>query len=254
MKVKLISSTKDPLALLLYTKNTRLQANTSMEEIEAWPMEKKLDHLSYMRDTIKSSWEFIDYVFEISEVSRAFTHQFVRTRTGSFAQESQRTIDASDNGWVTPSGMDEEHTKIYDDELAKVMSSYSVMLEAGMSVQNARGALPTNINTSIIAKFNLRTMHDMAKTRLCFRTQGEYQEVFNLMKKEIVAVHPWADDFIQVACVDSGICQFPRYTECPIQKFCVPVESLKVIKRELRKAFDTTHHEATPIAKAGRTM
>ena len=52
--VKLISYTHDALELLLYTKNTRLEGGATIQDIKAWPEEKKLEHLYYMRNTIKS--------------------------------------------------------------------------------------------------------------------------------------------------------------------------------------------------------
>src|SRR5579863_9531120 len=79
-KVELVTFTPDALEVLIYTKSTRLQGKQTLEEIKSWPMEKKLEHLAYMRDTIKSSWEFCEYTFEIHGVNREFTHQFVRTR------------------------------------------------------------------------------------------------------------------------------------------------------------------------------
>ena len=85
MKVKLISYTQDALELLLLTKNTRLANDglLTLDDIKGWSHDKKMQHIGYMRDTIQSSWEFVDYTFKISGVSRAFTHQLVRTRTAS---------------------------------------------------------------------------------------------------------------------------------------------------------------------------
>ena len=81
MKVKLINATSDAVNLLLFTKNTRLMNDEgAYDKIKAWPQEQKDEHLDYMLNTIKSSWEFIDYTFDIRDVSRGFTHQFVRTR------------------------------------------------------------------------------------------------------------------------------------------------------------------------------
>ena len=54
----------------------------------------------------------------------------------------------------------------------------------------------TNIHTNIVAKFNLRTLHEMAKSRLSPRAQGEYREVFTLMVDEVVKKHPWAKPFL----------------------------------------------------------
>ena len=89
--------------LLLFTKNTRLMNDEgAYDKIKAWPQEQKDEHLDYMLNTIKSSWEFIDYTFDIRDVSRGFTHQFVRTRQGSYAQQSQRTVDMTGFEYYTP--------------------------------------------------------------------------------------------------------------------------------------------------------
>jgi flavin-dependent thymidylate synthase len=251
MKVVLIDSTYNALDLLLYTKNTRLQAGTTLTDIWRWPMEKKLEHLAYMRDTIKSSWEFVNYTFEISGVTRAFTHQLVRTRNGRYAQESMRTVDVSEANVKIPDGH-EFLTDYFRDEAANIMGTYSYMVKEGMPPQDARGILPTNVCTSIIAQFSLRTLHEMALVRLCTRTQGEYQDVFRQMKRAVVEVHPWADDFIQVNCVATGVCAFPRYTECPIQKWTLA--NTDHVKEQCKKAWEENRHEAVPVVKDGMTM
>jgi thymidylate synthase ThyX len=164
MKVKLINYTSDAKNLLLFTKNTRLMnEDNAYDKIKEWSEDKKQAELDYMLNTIKSSWEFVDYVFDIREVTRGFTHQFVRTRQGSYAQQSQRTVD---------------------------------MQGCGVNAEDARGILPTNIHTNIVAKFNLRTLHEMAKSRLSPRAQGEYREVFKLMVAEVIKVHDWAEPFL----------------------------------------------------------
>lgn len=255
MKVDLIDYTDNALELLLYTKNTRLQGGQTIADICAWPQEKKLEHLAYMLDTIKSSWEFVNYTFEISGVTRAFTHQLVRTRNGSYAQESQRTVDVRDHEVIAPDLSSNELADIWSDSIDHMMDAYEFMVDHGVPVQEARGILPTNTTTSIIAQFSLRTLHEMAQVRLCTRTQGEYQDVFREMKAAVVAVHPWAEDFIQVACVNTGVCVFPRYKECPIQKYTYTADlSHDWIKKRIKEKFNEIRHEAVPVAKDGRTM
>ena len=262
MKVELISHTPNALDLLLYTKNTRLQGQQTLKTISNMTRPEKLEHLAYMRDTIKSSWEFIDYVFEITGVSRAFTHQFVRTRTGSYAQQSQRTVNVSENSWINP---DEDKYDIkdngpdligrYETIMAHAMVGYSTLIKNGMEVQDARGVLPTNIETSIIAKFDLRTLHQMAEVRLCTKTQGEYQKVFQAMKAAVVEVHPWAEDFINVFCANHGTCCFPRFTECPIQKYTYSSNHQRhhAVLDEIKDEHSLINFEANPVAMRGRT-
>ena len=270
MKVTLIDHTREPLALLIYTKNTRLQGGSSLRDIQLWPMDKKLEHLAYMRDTIKSSWEFVNYTFEITGVTRAFTHQLVRTRNGRYAQESMRTVDVSEaeikkpdyiiakekEAAALPGNASFWAGRTWDDFASDAMGNYRWLLDADIPPQDARGILPTNVCTSIIAQFSLRTLHEMASVRLCTRTQGEYQDVFRAMKAAVVEVHPWAEDFIQVACVNTGVCIFPRYKKCPIQKYTYTGNDAKdkAVIACVKDAFESERHEAIPTAKDGRTM
>jgi flavin-dependent thymidylate synthase len=198
MKVKLVECTPNAKDLLIFTKNTRLlNVEDAYDEIKDWPEDKKQKELDYMLQTIKSSWEFIDYVFEIRDVTRAFTHQFVRTRTGSYAQQSQRTVDMEGFGYYTPPRISENEIAkaIYDECMQKINEYYHDLREI-VPAEDARGVLPTNIHTNIVAKFNLRTLHETAKSRLSPRAQGEYQQVFKLMVDEVVKVHPWAEPFL----------------------------------------------------------
>lgn len=308
--VRLTYHTPDAIELLIYTKSTRLQGKQTIDEIKAWPYEKKLEELAYMRDTIKSSWEFVDYIFEIHGVSREFTHQFVRTRdmTGiddpafgepdanfgvvSFAQESQRTVDASGNGFVLPTTLAAENREWFELKLDDSNRVYAEALSRGEPPQNARALLPTAVSTSIIVKASLRTLHHMAEVRLCTRTQGQYQDVFRLMRTAVYDVHPWAKGWIEVFCVNNGTCCFPRYNKCPIQgplfnpetglrfdrkinaelkpnseKFWDPEDTdvptqlknpyapARPAKRaEIFKMWEEIRHEARPVAVGGKTM
>lgn len=256
MKVELLSVTPDALNLLLRTKNTRLGFDS---DPATWPEEKREEHLEYMRDTIKSSWEFVDYVFQISDVTRAFTHQLVRTRTGSYAQESQRTVDVRDHGVLIPvSILDEPRgmaSDLWTHAIGGIMSTYGELISQGIPPQDARGILPTNILTSIIAKFNLRTLHESAKLRLCTRTQGEYQDVFRAMRACVFAVHPWVKifGFMEVHCVSTGTCAFPRYgkAECPVY---IPEMDNGVVRREAAIRWAENRHEARPVLKDGKAQ
>lgn len=250
MKVELISYTPDALNLLLRTKNTRLG---SSDDPATWTDDRRAEHLEYMRDTIRSSWEFVDYTFHISGVSRALTHQLVRTRTGSYAQESQRTVDVRDHALVRPDLPDARARTVWDTAENAAFAGYSGLIDLGVPVQDARGLLPTAVETSIFAKFDLRTLSQMALVRLCVRTQGEYQDVFRAMREVVIAVHPWATEFIEVQCAATGTCAFPRYgrTSCPVWD---PRMDHTQLKEDTHKKFWSTRHVAVPIAKDGKTM
>lgn len=199
MKVSLISTTPEAKELLIFTKSTRLTMSPGlMDEIRGWPEEKKLAELEYMANTIPSSWEFVDYVFLIEGVSRAFTHQFVRSRQGSYAQQTMRVLNMGEYDYVYTDRVkaDIRARGLVDIANENIRLTYNELIKLGLPAEDARGILPTNISTNIVAKFNLRAFVDLAKSRTGGRTQGEYQKVMNAMVDEVLAVHPWAEKFL----------------------------------------------------------
>lgn len=199
MKVTLISTTPEAKELLIFTKSTRLTMSPGlMDEIRGWPEEKKLAELEYMANTIPSSWEFVDYVFLIEGVSRAFTHQFVRSRQGSYAQQTMRVLNMGEYDYVYTDRVkaDIRARGLVDIANENIRLTYNELIKLGLPAEDARGILPTNISTNIVAKFNLRAFVDLAKSRTGGRTQGEYQKVMNAMCDEVLAVHPWAEKFL----------------------------------------------------------
>lgn len=222
MEVKLIDYTgagaADPARhaanVLVFTKNTRLNMVPGlMDKIEAMTDAEIEDELAYMANTIPSSWEFVEYKFLINGVTRAFTHQFVRTRTGSYAQQTMRVLDVDGWDYLTGPSVEERSgaKAIYDRTMKTVDHAYRGMIEAGAKIEDARGVLPTNILTNIVAKFDLRTFADTQRKRASSRTQGEYRDVMEAMKAEVLRIHPWASMFL-----DRTFDRAARDLECEI--------------------------------------
>jgi flavin-dependent thymidylate synthase len=200
VKVTLLSKTPDAAALLLFTKETRLNmtAASFRKFADELPVEQIMAGLRYMANTIPSSWEFVDYVFLIEGVSRAYTHQQVRTRAGSYAQQSLRVVDAEGFDYVWPTREISTRARSMIEMLNGTISNLYRRLidEEGFANEDARGILPTNIATNIVCKFNLRTLSELAKSRTGGRTQGEYIAVVNALLDAVLAVHPWASMFL----------------------------------------------------------
>jgi flavin-dependent thymidylate synthase len=199
MKVKLLSYTNNAEDLLLFTKNTRLKMSPFLlDEISSWTPEKKKEELDYMVNTIKSSWEFVDYVFIIEGVSRAFTHQFVRNRQGSYAQQTMRMLDVSGFEYVTGPSIENNPDLNYKYHaiMEIINEEYQKLIEGGAAVEDARGILPTNICTNIVAKYNLRTLSELVASRASPRTQAEFRSVMDAMYEAVIEVHPWAKPFL----------------------------------------------------------
>ena len=63
-KVEIINYTQNALDILVFTKSARLKPKSSFNDIVNMSMQEKLEHLEYMMDAIKTSFEFVDYIRE----------------------------------------------------------------------------------------------------------------------------------------------------------------------------------------------
>lgn len=190
--------------LLVFTKNTRLNMTANNFDDMDITFGEIMKELEYMSNTIPSSWEFLDYIFVIEGVGRGFTHQFVRTRQGSYAQQSMRVTDMSGFEYVTPPNLKDEALIQYEHAMNSANQFYQLLIQLGAEIQDARGVLPTNICTNIVAKFNLRTISEMAQKRSSIRTQDEYRLVLDEMINCVLEVHPWAHLFMRNKKMDAA--------------------------------------------------
>jgi flavin-dependent thymidylate synthase len=185
--------------LLIYCKSTRLTQGDDLKRKIAMlsPDAVKRD-LKEIIMTIRSSWEFVDYTWQVTGVTRAFTHQFVRSRHASFAQQAMRVADMSEFEHLTPdtvktAGKEEAWNLC----MQMIASIYKELREAGVPAQDARGVLPTNVLTNIVCKMNLRAFAELVGKRENLRAQGEYADVVRAMKAEVLRVHPWTQPFLE---------------------------------------------------------
>lgn len=206
MKVSLINYTgfghSNPMfaaALLAYTKNTRLeQGEDGFARFLAMTPEELELELKYIAGTLRSSWEFVDFHFQINGVTRAFTHQFVRTRTASYAQQAQRVVDLSGAQVMMPATIaaSPEASAAWNQAVAAIQHAYKTGQQHGAPNQDCRGIIPTNILTNICAKINLRTLADLVGKRQNLRAQGEYADVVREMAARVLEVMPWVQPFL----------------------------------------------------------
>ena len=207
MNVTLIDSTNNAVEKLIFTKNTRLNMTADrMEVIRNMPLEEKMIELTYMANTIKSSWEFVNFTFAIEGVTRAFTHQFVRNRQGSYAQQTMRILDMGTFEYITGPSIEGNQLaeELYHDTMATINAAYQELIEMGAKIEDARGLLPTNICTNIVVQYNLRTLSDLVASRASPRTQGEFREVMNKMTDAVIEAHPWTHLFLRDAKADAS--------------------------------------------------
>lgn len=140
---------------------------------------------------LQTPFEMISFVFLITNVTRAFTHQLVRTRIGaSYVQESMRFLGAKDiyRALVgTEIHTVNERLLDYRMSINSAILSYERLLASGVSSEEARGVLPTNILTSIFFGVTLRTLQHIYAQRMCCQAQpGEWQVVMKQIKDLLI--------------------------------------------------------------------
>ena len=126
--------------------------------------------------------EYININFELRGVSRALTHQLVRHRIASFAQESQRHVKISINSiewYVAPASA----VPLFHTAMHAAGQSYLECIEQGMPIEDARYLLPNGCTTNINMNINARSLDNFFKLRCCMHAQWEIRQLaFEMLK------------------------------------------------------------------------
>jgi flavin-dependent thymidylate synthase len=175
--------------------------------------------------------EAISLHFLIEGVTRGFTHQLVRNRTSGYAQESMRFAVVGEKqalpvalppslvggrplreddervctttilGWGTDQArrmaMDlatpiDRARWSWDEAISGIQDAYQHLVNSGIPAEDARGMLPTNIQTRIHWVTNLRSLKMEAGKRLSTQAQFEWKAVIAAIARAIREYNPYA--------------------------------------------------------------
>ena len=155
-----------------------------------------------------STIEHCQYVFTISGVSRACTHQLVRHRHMSFSQKSQRYVtEKGQFEYVTPNTVKKAGVEAeYDEFMKKTAEFYEKMIEKGIPAEDARFVLPNATTSSLVASLNLREMIHLANLRLCTNAQHEIRKLVRKMCDLVIEKEPWLGEYLVPKCEKNGFC------------------------------------------------
>ncbi|GAC1407507.1 MAG: FAD-dependent thymidylate synthase [Chloroflexota bacterium] len=171
-----------------------------------------------------SPLEQVWFEFLIAGVSRTFSHQFVRHRSGiSFEQQSQRyvTFKRGEYPYTVPetvkrAGYGERVSELF----AQIGDVYQELLDAGVPGEDARFVLPNATNTNFKVTVNFAALLHICDLRLCTRAQWEFRKVASLMRAEINRLYPEIGSYLQPKCGErrTGYCDesMADWTGCPI--------------------------------------
>ena len=150
-----------------------------------------------------STVEHCQFVFAISGVSRACTHQLVRHRHMSFSQKSQRYVtEKGEFEYITPKTIEKSELKAeYEAKMKEISDFYAKMVEAGIPAEDARFVLPNACETKMVVTMNARSLYNFFAHRCCTRAQWEIREVANQMLDLVKEVAPIMFAYAGPPCV-----------------------------------------------------
>jgi len=217
MNVKLIGFTPNPEKLpgmaaklthsISKPENLEKSSEKELKEILEYVM--KLGHTSVI--------EHSSFTFAISDVSRSLTHQLVRHRIASYAQQSQRYVNLNTPNYVTPPKIkkDKKMKKAYDKTMQNIWKEYNKLLELGIPAEDSRYVLPNAACTNIIVTMNARSLLNFFELRCCMHAQWEIRQLANKMLKEAQKVAPIIFKNAGPICKSKGICPENK-KDCPL--------------------------------------
>ena len=133
---------------------------------------------------------------------RGISHEIVRHRIASFAQESTRYCNYSQDKFgkeltfIIPDFLNygSKGFKIWKEEMKQVEKTYFAMLEAGHTPQEARAVLPNSLKTEVVMTTNLREWRHFFKLRAANSTGAAHPQMLEITRplldelKELIPV------------------------------------------------------------------
>jgi thymidylate synthase (FAD) len=174
-----------------------------------------LEHVVSLGHT--SVIEHACFTFAISDVSRSLTHQLVRHRIASYAQQSQRYVNLNDPNYVTPPKIekDKKMKKAFDETMDNIWEEYNKLLELGIPAEDARYVLPNAACTNIIVSMNARSLLNFFELRCCQHAQWEIRQLANKMLQLVKKVAPTIFKNAGPQCKTKNICPENK-KDCPL--------------------------------------
>lgn len=213
MAVTLIQAPSNALRTLYYaTKQCTAYAPEPFNVVEQDKAEKIV--MNAIKSGHDSILEHVSFTFKLSDISRACTHQLVRHRMASYAQCSQRYVNAENASTKIP-----EKIRTLPDlyQEAQQLSEqchafYKKCIDNGIPKEDARYFLPEGTFTSIVCTMNCRELIHFFNLRCCYRAQWEIRNVAWGMLKMCRKVMPYVFNEVGPQCWRLGHC--PEVRKC----------------------------------------
>ena len=120
---------------------------------------------------------------------RGVSHEIVRHRIASYAQESTRYVNYQKHGikFIRPSTFDinSDLYNTWKQAMASAELKYNMMLDAGAKPQEARAVLPNSTKTEIVMTLNLRSWLNFFKLRCAKDAHPDIRVIADMIKNDL---------------------------------------------------------------------
>ena len=122
---------------------------------------------------------------------RGISHEIVRHRIASYAQESTRYCNYSQDKFgneltfIIPDFFDDygsEGFRIWKEEMKQVEKTYFAMLDAGYTPEKARTVLPNSLKTELVMTANIREWRNFFKLRAANSTGAAHPQMLEITR------------------------------------------------------------------------
>jgi thymidylate synthase (FAD) len=175
---------------------------TKIDEIEIMKFIEKIGRTCYKSEdkiTVHSSTDFIkkiidrkhDAILEFFDITvkfycdRGISHEVVRHRIASYAQESTRYCNYNKDKFNKEITViypifwteDSEYYKVWKDACEYAEKAYLKLIELGAKAEQARSVLPTSLKTELNVKMNLREWRHFFTLRTTQMAHPQMREI-----------------------------------------------------------------------------
>lgn len=221
-EVRLLWSTPDPrrqvaiAARMTYSRHDVLTIAEGLTEDEVSKsvnavLERR--HLSCLRHVV--------YMFTVSGVSRAFSHQLVRHNVGhAYEQRSQHYRVEKDPRYVKPKSIKSSvHQAAYSHALGQSEAYYNFLVGEGIPREDARMLLPNATETQLVWTANLEGILNFVQARACRVNTDEIMQVAIQVRRIVSDTFPEMAKYLGPTCFTRGVCyegeKFYKQCNCP---------------------------------------
>lgn len=164
---------------------------------------EEADWEEMLKGGLQTALETQVIVFGVSGVSRAMTHQAVRSRRAAFHQQSMRAHYYGDHPEYRMPESVWANTRAREAHLiamAAAHEAYRVSCEEDVSYQDARYILPEGTTNYILLEYPIREFLNVYAYRACSMFQWEIVSVMRQCRDVLIAAHPFMEPYVKISC------------------------------------------------------